>query len=55
MIDCMRNGSHKTAWGLVRMRFEHYYNQFDLSIKDVARTELGNTFVVLGNTTLCTL
>jgi cytochrome P450 len=55
MMEYMRNGGHKTASGLVRMRFEHHHDQFGLSIEDVARGELGNTFAVLGNTTPCAL
>jgi cytochrome P450 len=55
MMEYMRNGGHKTASGLVRMRFEHHHDQFGLSIEDIARGELGNTFAVLGNTTPCAL
>jgi hypothetical protein len=51
MMEYMRNGGHKTASGLVRMRFEHRYDQFGLSVEEIARGELGNTFAVLGNTT----
>lgn len=53
MIDYMRQGSYKTASGLVRKRFEHHHDQFHLSIEDIARGELGNTFAVLGNSTPC--
>lgn len=55
MMKYMHNDGHKTASGLVRMRFEHHHDQFGLSIEDVARGELGNTFAVLGNTTPCAL
>lgn len=53
MTDYMHNGGYKTASGLVRMRFEHHHDQFGLSLGDIARGELGNTFAVLGNTTPC--
>ncbi|KAJ8125860.1 hypothetical protein O1611_g7778 [Lasiodiplodia mahajangana] len=53
MIEYMRRGGYKTASGLVRKRFEHHHDQFGLSIDDVARGELGNTFAVLGNSTPC--
>ncbi|KAI0015367.1 cytochrome P450 [Xylariomycetidae sp. FL0641] len=52
MISYMRNGGYKTASGLVRKRIEHH-RQFGLSMDDIARGELGNTFAVLGNSTPC--
>lgn len=55
MMRYTRNGGHKTASGLVRMRFEHHHDQFGLGMEDLARGELGNTFAVLGNTTPCAL
>ncbi|OTB18120.1 hypothetical protein K445DRAFT_314939 [Daldinia sp. EC12] len=55
MIDYMRKGGHEKASGLVRKRFEHHRELFGLSIEDVARGELGNTFAVLGNSTPCSL
>ncbi|KAL2151436.1 hypothetical protein VTH82DRAFT_6534 [Thermothelomyces myriococcoides] len=54
MIDYMHRGGYKTASGLVRRRFEHH-NSFGLSLDDMGRGELGNTFAVLGNTTPCAL
>ncbi|KAH8883487.1 cytochrome P450 [Thozetella sp. PMI_491] len=53
MVDYFRNGGHKTASGLVRMRYEHHSGLFGLSDPDVARGELGNTFAVLGNSAPC--
>lgn len=55
MIDYMRKGGYKTASGLVRKRYEHHRHHFGLSIEDIARGELGNTFAVLGNSTPCAL
>ncbi|XXH02880.1 hypothetical protein Hte_009268 [Hypoxylon texense] len=55
MIDYMRKGGHEKASGLVRKRFEHHRQLFGLSLEDVARGELGNTFAVLGNSTPCSL
>ncbi|KAI0444733.1 cytochrome P450 [Xylaria telfairii] len=55
MIEYMRRGGYKTASGLVRKRFEHHHDQFGLGIDDVARSELGNTFAVLGNSAPCAL
>ncbi|KAI0470471.1 cytochrome P450 [Xylariaceae sp. FL0804] len=54
MIQYMRNGGYKTASGLVRKRFEHH-TTYGLSLDDMARGELGNTFAVLGNSTPCAL
>ncbi|KAK9778547.1 putative Cytochrome P450 [Seiridium cardinale] len=53
MIEYINNGGHKSASGLVRMRYEHHREQFGFSHKDIAGGELGNTFAVLGNTTPC--
>ncbi|KAH7085705.1 cytochrome P450 [Paraphoma chrysanthemicola] len=53
MTNYMRNGGHLSASGLVRMRYEHHHEQFGLSLEDLARGELGNTFAVLGNTAPC--
>ncbi|KAI0121937.1 cytochrome P450 [Daldinia grandis] len=55
MIDYMRKGGYEKASGLVRKRFEHHRQLFGLSLEDVARGELGNTFAVLGNSTPCAL
>ncbi|KAL2163564.1 hypothetical protein VTH06DRAFT_5622 [Thermothelomyces fergusii] len=55
MIDYMRRGGYKTASALVRRRVEHHGDLFGLSLEDIARGELGNTFAVLGNTTPCAL
>ncbi|KAL2132051.1 hypothetical protein VTI74DRAFT_4280 [Chaetomium olivicolor] len=55
MINYMKNGGHKTASGLVRKRVEHHAGMFGLSMEDIGRGELGNTFAVLGNTTPCAL
>jgi cytochrome P450 len=55
MTDYMRKGGHRTASGLVRKRYEHHRHRFGLSLEDVARGELGNTFAVLGNSTPCAL
>ncbi|KAF2832521.1 cytochrome P450 [Ophiobolus disseminans] len=55
MTQYVHNGGHKSASGLVRMRYEHHHEQFGLSLEDFARGELGNTFAVLGNTTPCAL
>ena len=55
MIDYMRKGGHEKASGLVRKRYEHHRQNFGLSLEDVARGELGNTFAVLGNSTPCAL
>ncbi|KAL2186140.1 cytochrome P450 [Thermothelomyces heterothallicus CBS 203.75] len=55
MIDYMRRGGYKTASGLVRRRVEHHGDLFGLSLDDIGRGELGNTFAVLGNTTPCAL
>ncbi|KAH3962153.1 hypothetical protein HBI56_180410 [Parastagonospora nodorum] len=40
MMKYMGNGGHKTASGLVRMRFEHHHDQFGLRIEEIARGEL---------------
>ncbi|KAK4247613.1 cytochrome P450 [Corynascus novoguineensis] len=53
MIEYMRRGGYKTASGLVRRRVEHHGDLFGLSLDDMGRGELGNTFAVLGNTTPC--
>ncbi|KAK9425268.1 putative Cytochrome P450 [Seiridium unicorne] len=53
MIEYINKGGHKSASGLVRMRYEHHREQFGFSHEDIARGELGNTFAVLGNTTPC--
>ena len=53
MLEYMRNGGHKKASGLVRLRYEHHHGKFGLSLEDCARGELGNAFAVLGNTTPC--
>ncbi|KAI1180212.1 cytochrome P450 [Nemania sp. FL0916] len=53
LIEYMRQGGYKTASGLIHKRFEHHHDQFGLAIDDIARTELGNTFAVLGNSTPC--
>jgi cytochrome P450 len=50
MTNYIRSGGHESASGLVRMRYEHHHGQFGLSVEDIARGELGNTFAVLGNT-----
>ncbi|KUI64580.1 25-hydroxycholesterol 7-alpha-hydroxylase [Cytospora mali] len=55
MISYMRNGGHETASALVRKRYEHHKEHFGLTLEDVARGELGNTFAVLGNSTPCAL
>ncbi|KAF4636504.1 hypothetical protein G7Y89_g1572 [Cudoniella acicularis] len=55
MVDYMRKGGYETASGLVRKRYEHHRQNFGLSLEDVARGELGNTFAVLGNSTPCSL
>ncbi|KAI0880050.1 cytochrome P450 [Annulohypoxylon maeteangense] len=55
MLNYMRKGGHEKASGLVRKRLEHHQQLFGLSLEDVARGELGNTFAVLGNTTPCAL
>lgn len=54
MINYMRQGGYKTASGLVRKRYEHHQG-FGLTLEDIARGELGNTFAVLGNSTPCAL
>jgi len=53
MMQYIRNGGHKSASGLVRLRYEHHHGQFGLSLEDIARGELGNSFAVLGNSTPC--
>ena len=55
MTEYMRKGGHKSASGLVRLRYEHHHEQFGLNLEDIARGELGNTFAVLGNTAPCAL
>ncbi|KAI1801532.1 cytochrome P450 [Daldinia bambusicola] len=55
ITDSMRKGGHEKAFGPVRKRFEHHRQLFGLSLEDVARGELGNTFAVLGNSTPCSL
>ncbi|KAJ4285933.1 hypothetical protein N0V88_008208 [Collariella sp. IMI 366227] len=55
LISYMHKGGYKTASGLVRKRVEHHAGLFNLSLEDIARGELGNTFAVLGNTTPCAL
>lgn len=55
MIEYMRKDGYKTASGLVKKRYEHHRGLFGMSLEDVARGELGNTFAVLGNTTPCSL
>jgi cytochrome P450 len=55
MLDYVHRGGHKTASGLVRKRYEHHRELFQLSLDDFARGELGNTFAVLGNSTPCAL
>lgn len=52
MIKYMRQGGYEHASGLVRKRFEHH-RSWGLSIDDVSRGEVGNTFAVLGNSTPC--
>ncbi|KAK7995167.1 cytochrome P450 [Apiospora arundinis] len=48
MIKYIRQGGHEQASGLVRRRFEHH-RQWGLSLDDIGRGEVGNTFAVLGN------
>jgi cytochrome P450 len=55
MMEYLQKGGHESASGLVRMRYEHHHGQYGLSLEDIARGELGNTFAVLGNTTPCAL
>lgn len=55
MMEYVQKGGHKSASGLVRMRYEHHYGQYGLGLEDIARGELGNTFAVLGSTTPCAL
>ncbi|KAK8078435.1 cytochrome P450 [Apiospora saccharicola] len=50
MVDYMQQGGHEQASGLVRKRFEHH-RSWGLSIDDVGRGEVGNTFAILGNST----
>ncbi|KAK7920215.1 cytochrome P450 [Apiospora marii] len=52
MIKYMQQGGYEHASGLVRKRFEHH-RSWGLSIDDVGRGEVGNTFAVLGNSTPC--
>ncbi|KAK7978556.1 cytochrome P450 [Apiospora saccharicola] len=52
MVDYMQQGGHEQASGLVRKRFEHH-RSWGLSIDDVGRGEVGNTFAILGNSTPC--
>ncbi|KAI3325316.1 cytochrome P450 [Xylariaceae sp. AK1471] len=53
MIEYMRKVGHETASGLVRKRYKHHLDRFGLSVEDIARGELRNTFAVLSNLTPC--
>ncbi|KAI3333370.1 hypothetical protein F4824DRAFT_472225 [Ustulina deusta] len=53
MIKYMEKDGHKSASGLVRARHDHHRYEYNFTLEDVARGELGNTFAVLGNTTPC--
>ena len=55
MTQYLHQGGHESASGLVRLRYEHHHGQFGLSLEDIARGKLGNTFAVLGNTAPCAL
>ncbi|KAI0388374.1 cytochrome P450 [Xylariaceae sp. FL0594] len=51
MIEYMKNGGYKTGSALVQMRHDVHVSEYNFSIEDVGRGEIGNTFAVLGNTT----
>jgi cytochrome P450 len=53
MTEYVRKGGPESASGLVRLRYEHHHERFGMSLEDIARGELGNTFAVLGNTAPC--
>ncbi|KAI0469688.1 cytochrome P450 [Xylariaceae sp. FL0804] len=44
-----RDGGHEKASGLTKRRYEHK-SSFNLPLDDIARTEVGNIFALIGNT-----
>ena len=55
MLEYMRKGGYKTASGLIRKRYEHHRDMFGMTLEDVARGELGNSFGVLSNSSIAPL
>ena len=55
MLGYMRKGGYKTASGLIRKRYEHHRDMFGMTLEDVARGELGNSFGVLSNSSIAPL